>query len=258
MEAFVADPESHVGLEQAPFFILHLLAQFREKRAYPLLMRLVALDPDVVEEVLGDAATETLPRLAISLFDGDPRPLQTVIENPKADEHIRGGLFEALAYLAKEGRVDRKGFEAYLLESYARLEPQGPNAVWFGWQAAVSMLGLRHFKDLVRRAFASGKVPNFYMRFEDFEADLKRSLTDLEARHGWDHVLGTFDDTIGELSQWHGFSEEARHAREIAETVRSLAEIHAGQTVTNPQRRVGRNDPCPCGSGRKFKKCCLQ
>lgn len=21
--------------------------------------------------------------------------------------------------------------------------------------------------------------------------------------------------------------------------------------------RVGRNDPCPCGSGKKFKKCCL-
>jgi uncharacterized protein YecA (UPF0149 family) len=22
-------------------------------------------------------------------------------------------------------------------------------------------------------------------------------------------------------------------------------------------QRAGRNDPCPCGSGRKFKKCCL-
>jgi uncharacterized protein YecA (UPF0149 family) len=22
--------------------------------------------------------------------------------------------------------------------------------------------------------------------------------------------------------------------------------------------KVGRNDPCPCGSGRKYKKCCLQ
>lgn len=22
--------------------------------------------------------------------------------------------------------------------------------------------------------------------------------------------------------------------------------------------KVGRNDPCPCGSGRKFKKCCGQ
>ena len=21
--------------------------------------------------------------------------------------------------------------------------------------------------------------------------------------------------------------------------------------------RVGRNEPCPCGSGKKFKKCCL-
>jgi hypothetical protein len=25
----------------------------------------------------------------------------------------------------------------------------------------------------------------------------------------------------------------------------------------NPFKGVGRNDPCPCGSGRKFKKCCL-
>jgi uncharacterized protein len=25
-----------------------------------------------------------------------------------------------------------------------------------------------------------------------------------------------------------------------------------------PYRSVGRNDPCPCGSGKKFKKCCLQ
>ncbi|MBF0383979.1 MAG: SEC-C domain-containing protein [Magnetococcales bacterium] len=22
-------------------------------------------------------------------------------------------------------------------------------------------------------------------------------------------------------------------------------------------KKVGRNDPCPCGSGKKFKKCCL-
>jgi len=27
--------------------------------------------------------------------------------------------------------------------------------------------------------------------------------------------------------------------------------------ATNPMRHVGRNDPCPCGSGRKYKKCCL-
>ncbi len=30
-----------------------------------------------------------------------------------------------------------------------------------------------------------------------------------------------------------------------------------GGQAFNPNRQVGRNDPCPCGSGKKFKKCCL-
>jgi len=27
-------------------------------------------------------------------------------------------------------------------------------------------------------------------------------------------------------------------------------------TVTNTAEKTGRNEPCPCGSGKKFKKCC--
>ena len=27
--------------------------------------------------------------------------------------------------------------------------------------------------------------------------------------------------------------------------------------AVNTNRDVGRNDPCPCGSGKKYKKCCL-
>jgi uncharacterized protein len=27
--------------------------------------------------------------------------------------------------------------------------------------------------------------------------------------------------------------------------------------AANPNRDVGRNDSCPCGSGKKYKKCCL-
>ena len=26
--------------------------------------------------------------------------------------------------------------------------------------------------------------------------------------------------------------------------------------ITRPPNKVGRNDPCPCGSGKKYKKCC--
>ncbi len=27
--------------------------------------------------------------------------------------------------------------------------------------------------------------------------------------------------------------------------------------ITRSEPKIGRNDPCPCGSGRKYKKCCL-
>jgi len=28
-----------------------------------------------------------------------------------------------------------------------------------------------------------------------------------------------------------------------------------GVTIRRAERKVGRNDPCPCGSGKKYKKC---
>ena len=32
--------------------------------------------------------------------------------------------------------------------------------------------------------------------------------------------------------------------------------IHKGETFTRETPKVGRNDPCPCGSNKKYKKCC--
>lgn len=36
-----------------------------------------------------------------------------------------------------------------------------------------------------------------------------------------------------------------------------LAERFIAIPVSKKAKKVGRNDPCPCGSGKKFKKCCL-
>ena len=33
-------------------------------------------------------------------------------------------------------------------------------------------------------------------------------------------------------------------------------EMPKPETVRHQQNKVGRNDPCPCGSGKKYKKCC--
>ncbi len=34
--------------------------------------------------------------------------------------------------------------------------------------------------------------------------------------------------------------------------------IGAGETVRRPIPKLGRNDPCHCGSGKKYKRCCLE
>ena len=52
-------------------------------------------------------------------------------------------------------------------------------------------------------------------------------------------------------------AEQLRHKEEQANVSYSGAgsdEAPKGPVRAEP--RVGRNDPCPCGSGRKYKKCC--
>jgi len=38
---------------------------------------------------------------------------------------------------------------------------------------------------------------------------------------------------------------------------RTLAQVFANTTPFVREEKVGRNDPCPCGSGKKYKKCCM-
>jgi uncharacterized protein YecA (UPF0149 family) len=51
-------------------------------------------------------------------------------------------------------------------------------------------------------------------------------------------------------------AEKKRLEAEVAEKERLLAR----RPTPRPTRpdRIGRNDPCPCGSGKKFKACCLR
>lgn len=58
-----------------------------------------------------------------------------------------------------------------------------------------------------------------------------------------------------------GFAELLRQiANREHPTIKSLYFSSTGlRVVRKPVRveqKIGRNDPCPCGSGKKFKKCC--
>ncbi|MBR1816656.1 MAG: SEC-C domain-containing protein [Lachnospiraceae bacterium] len=62
------------------------------------------------------------------------------------------------------------------------------------------------------------------------------------------NMVGCNAEWLYTLPQWDKiFSEEKR--KELYKTEKS------SKTIVKPPK-VGRNDPCPCGSGKKYKKCC--
>ena len=64
--------------------------------------------------------------------------------------------------------------------------------------------------------------------------------------------------------RWFSPAEEARLIDDIQENLPVIVQAlynfwrnkRSGGTVRNEEPKSGRNDPCPCGSGRKFKQCC--
>lgn len=72
-------------------------------------------------------------------------------------------------------------------------------------------------------------------------------------------------DTAGEVEFKATFTSEdlkqvhyeiARFEKENGQWLYAGDRKPEGRTVRREEPKVGRNDPCPCGSGKKFKKCC--
>ncbi|MEK6266591.1 MAG: SEC-C metal-binding domain-containing protein [Clostridium sp.] len=84
--------------------------------------------------------------------------------------------------------------------------------------------------------------------------DLEKTEVDTEVHFIIDfeklyfNMLDAKADYLYELPQWEGiFSKEKR--KEIQKDYKD------SKTVVNTDK-IGRNDSCPCGSGKKYKKCC--
>jgi hypothetical protein len=258
LEAFADGRDRSEGAAGAVFFALHLAGQARERRAFPAVCRL-ARDPEALEAALGDGITSTLAAILIGTYDGRLEHLEALIEDEAADEVARAVAFDVLAYLTATGSVLRETTEAYLRELHGTMRPRETSFAWFGWQRAVGLLGLEELRPLVANAFERRFVDPTVMGFEHFLEDLRSAQASADPISFFtDRRIGPLEDAVAELSGWHAFSEEGRREEAALAADDALAEGSDGpKPVVNPLRAVGRNDPCPCGSGKKFKKCCL-
>ena len=82
---------------------------------------------------------------------------------------------------------------------------------------------------------------------ESIERESSFSL-DVDLEKLYFNMLGAKADYLYTLPQWDAiFTEEKRG--EIAKEYKKSKTVVKGV-------QIGRNDPCPCGSGKKYKKCC--
>ncbi len=82
---------------------------------------------------------------------------------------------------------------------------------------------------------------------ENIEPDSEFSL-DVDLEKLYFNMLDAKADYLYTLPQWDAILTEEKRA-EITKAFKK------SKTVVK-EVRIGRNDPCPCGSGKKYKKCC--
>jgi hypothetical protein len=239
-------------------FVYFLLGEWRDARAFRPLIALLRQDSDYLDLLLGDAITEGTKRVITGVYDGDLQPILDAIEDPAADQFVRCELIDALVMIAREHPQNRPDVETYIAD-FPAAEFEKPDTLWGSWAFAVAELGLAHLEPQVREAFDQEWISPDEADFDFFQAELRKAVEGGESPcYHRSRNTRLIDSAINELSRWHCFSDKFLKAR-AKQRASDLSLAHpASDTFEHDIPKVGRNDPCPCGSGKKFKKCCLQ
>lgn len=272
----------------AHFFALFLLTEFQATEALPVVLDLFSLRDPVLDGLFSDAITEVGWRVLAVLGADQPDLLEAMISDRQLDDYVRWATAGALVGLVRDGRSTRE-------EAVERLARQMRKAMAADdhWGVTITVdeladLNPIEVEDEIKAAFERGQVDESIISWDYID---KKSLDPLHPG-----ICPSFDyrkpsaieDTVEELRGWHCFSEEYRNLRaswrdkerkerdadEFWDDEAVLGDFEketdeesdfsfgpsyaSSMTIRNESRRVGRNDLCPCGSGKKYKKCCMR
>ena len=226
----------------APITAIHLLSLSKEKQALDALIYVLCKYP----EELGDWLTEDMPSL-LSYFGVDAfESLKNIILDRRVYQWSRNAAARAIMVVAdKSGDKNLRAQAIECLKEAIRNEKDFEARSFFVFELSEMKDGycLPFFKSLFDAGMVDPKVTS-YSEIEELYA-------------------GRYDDTIYLV---HDTKDPMDYFREGTEIRRSLSEVYDEKEKTRSslhsahgqKKKVGRNDPCPCGSGKKYKKCCLK
>lgn len=223
------DTESGLFSVWAPICAMHVLSKIGGKEAASAVYSAMRTHYDDT----GDWITEDMPYVLAAFGPGGFDTLASMVADTSLDEYVRDGAARALVMISQE-HPEIKSRSVEVLKKAVLDE---------GDESARSILAdtLAEFKDkdtlpFLEDLFKKEMIDTAYIDYETV-LDIYAGKFDHLQRFAPRDPLGIF---IPRPDNFY------RKNNPLPKSV----ECHAG--------KVGRNDPCPCGSGRKFKKCCLK
>jgi hypothetical protein len=195
-----------------------------------------------------------LNQILASVYDGNPAPLHALIENQSADEFVRNAGIEAFLVLEATGQIPRAEVIDYYRSLFRGKLETTPSYAWDGLIGAVADFPAPELLPEVRDAYERGLANPGVAGLEELEDEI-------ESPKPWSMEKRKFiTDTIAEMEGWAAFNPTPVRPRKYKvpyPNSPSSARDYV-PTANQPIRstKVGRNEPCPCGSGKKYKKCC--
>ena len=192
----------------AHIYAMYLLAQFREPRAYPLIVEFFSIPGDIALDTTGDVVTEDLGRILASVSCGDIRLMTSLVENAHANEYVRVAALRGLVTLVACGEQARDDIIAYFQGLFQGKIARDMSFVWYGLVAASHDLYPEELYDDIKHAFAEELIETGFIGLDDIDETLKR---------GKEHVLDALQqntryslitDTITEMDWWACFHPE--------------------------------------------------
>ncbi len=243
----------------AHIYAVYLLAQFREQRAFRLLLDLFSIPGEILLDFFGDFVHEGLARVLASVNDGSIDLLKTkLIEDENVHEYVRAAALKTLSILVVIGERSREETINYFKELFTGKLKREASYIWIALVLESMDLYPEELYEEIKKAYDDDLVDRFFVNMDDVEDALKKGkegvLIDLKRNREYSLV----DDTIGDLENWACFKRtEKEKRRRNNDTKASNIQHNSFTPHVRESRKIGRNEPCPCGSGKKYKKCCL-
>jgi hypothetical protein len=243
------------GDYMAHLYAMFLLAQFRETRAYPLVVRFASLPGHLLDSLCGDFITEDLGQVLASVCGGELAGIQSLIENEATDEWVRGAALSSLVTLVAAGQKSRDEIVGYFAGLFRGKLVRKWSHVWDTLVSYSSELYPEELLDDIKRAYEADLVDPAYIGFDDVKRELAMGKDRILARLADNPRRRLVEDTVAEMGWWACFRED--RAKNTAHALPySKLNPAASSEIRRAAPKTGRNEPCLCGSGKKYKKCC--